>query len=89
MIPFSFWFLALPAYLCFSTLDDLDSVSSSFYLQSIEQEDPIPGSENKEKILNSSPFIKDILIVHLSLAWTRDLPDQLPALNSESLILRC
>lgn len=86
---FSSWFLIFPAYLNFSTLDDLDLTYPYLCFEKIDQEDSIPNSEKKEKILELIFFIKHILIDHLSLTRVPNFPYPLPALNSELLILRC
>jgi hypothetical protein len=89
IVLFSFWFLIFPAYLYFSTLDDLDIAPFYTRFENIDQEDSIPSSEKKENILALTFFIKHILIAHLSLARIPNLSYQLPTLNSKSLILRC
>lgn len=86
---FSFWFLILPAYLYFSNLDDLDIATFYICFENIDQEDSIPGLEKKEKILELTFFIKQILTVQLSLSRISNLSYQPPTLGSKSLILRC
>jgi hypothetical protein len=89
IILFSLWILIFPAYLYFSILDDLDIVSFDTCIENIDQEDSIPILEKKQMILILTFFIKDILIAHLPLGGIPNLSNQLPTLNSKSLILRC
>ena len=89
IIFFSFWFLIFPAYLCFSILDDSDITPSYPVFGTIDQEDSIANSGEKENILELTFFMKNALIAHFSLAWVPNLSYQLPVLNSKSLILRC
>jgi hypothetical protein len=89
IVIFSFWFMVFPAFLYFSILDNSDLPSVVVSFKSIDEEDSISNPDNRQKILYPSVLRKDSPIVHLSLSWTPDLPDQLPAFHSESLVLRC
>ncbi len=86
---FSFWFLIFPAYLNFTILDDSDMTPSYPAIGKIDQEDLILGSGEKGKILVSALSTEHIYIAHPSLVWVPNLLNQLPVLNSKSLILRC
>ena len=85
----SFWFLLFPAYLDFSILDDSDMTPSYPALGKIDQDDLILSSENREKILKSTVFTKDVLKPQPILTWISNPLDQFPVLNSKPLILRC
>jgi hypothetical protein len=50
IILFSFWILIFPTYLSSSTLDDLYIASFYTCTENIDQQDSIPGSEEKETI---------------------------------------
>jgi hypothetical protein len=89
LILFSFWILIFPAYLYFSTLDDLDIVSFCTYIGNIDQEDSIPSLEKKEKIVVLTVHIKHIVIAHLPFVRIPNLSYQLPSLSSKALVLRC
>ena len=88
IILFSFWILTFPN-LSFATLDDLDIAFFNTCIENIDQEDSIPGSEEKETILILTFYIKHILIAHLPFVRIPNLSYQLLSLNSKSLILRC
>ena len=83
----SFSFLVFPAYLNFSILDDSDMTPSYLVFGKADQEESLLNTERKEKILPF--FIEHGLVAHFFLARILNHSDQLPALNSESLVLRC
>ncbi len=89
VILFSFWFLVFPAYLYFSIIDASDLTPSYPLIGKMDQEDSIPISGEKEKILELTFSVKHVLTTHLSRAWVPNLSDQLPALDSKPLVLRC
>jgi len=89
IIYWSFWLLIFPAYLYYSTLDDLDVASPHKCFKKIDQEDSILSSEKKEKILGLIFFIKHVFKTTFFLERVPSFSLQLLPLNSRSLILRC
>jgi hypothetical protein len=89
LIVLSLWFVIFPAYLYFILLDKSDLTAPYPCFKSSDQEDSILGPKKKEKILESTLFIKHILLDHVALARVSNPSFQLPPFNSKSLILRC
>ncbi len=89
IVLFSLWFIALPAYLHFSTLDNSDLNPPYPCLRSIDQAGSVLGSKKKEKILQS-PFLGEhTFMAHLSPMRGPNCFYQLPTMTLKTPILRC
>jgi len=86
---FSCWFLILPAYHNLLILDDSDMTPYYPALGNIDQENPITGSGEKGKIVDSALFVEQLHETCLSLSRIPHPLNKLPVLDSASLILRC
>lgn len=87
IVLFSLWFLTLPAYIYYSTLDDSDISAPYPSLKSSDQEDS--AAALKEKSVASASLMVHVSLAHSPVAHLQVASYLCPIINSSVVILRC